>query len=295
MSEIEVRLPDGKTLSVPAGSTVLSVAERIGKGLARAALAGRVDGELVDLRVPIEQNAEVQIITAKSPEAGDVIRHSAEHVMADAVKRLFPGAQIDVGRADHSEKFQYDFLVEHPFTPEDLERIEAEMGKIIAEKSTFVREVLSREEARALFEEQGEDLKLSRLDDIPEGEEITVFRHGEFTDLCRGPHVQRTDQIGAFKLTEAAACVLAGRRAQPDAPADLRHRLPDREGARRAPRGDRGSPASRPPARGRGARALPAPPALAGLALLPAEGPGPLQHASSTTSAASTRSTATRR
>jgi threonyl-tRNA synthetase len=210
MSEIEVRLPDGKTLSVPAGSTVLFVAERIGKGLARAALAGRVDGDLVDLRVPIQENAEVEIVTAKSPEAGDVIRHSAEHVMADAVKRLFPGTQIDVGRADHSEKFQYDFLVEHPFTPEDLERIASEMGKIIDEKSTFVREVLGREEARALFEEQGEDLKLSRLDDVPDGEEITVFRHGDFTDLCRGPHVQRTDQIGAFKLTEAAASYWRG-------------------------------------------------------------------------------------
>jgi threonyl-tRNA synthetase len=195
---------------VPAGSTVLTVAERIGEGLARAALAGRVDGDLVDLRVPIQRNADVQIITAKSPEAGDVIRHSAEHVMADAVKRLFPGAQIDVGRADHSEKFQYDFLVERPFTPEDLERIASEMGKIIDEKSTFVRRALSREEAKALFEAQGEDLKLSRLDDVPEGEEITVFRHGSFTDLCRGPHVQRTDQIGAFKLTEAAACYWRG-------------------------------------------------------------------------------------
>jgi threonyl-tRNA synthetase len=210
MSEIEVRLPDGKTLTVPAGSTVLDVAERIGKGLARAALAGRLDGDLVDLRVPIQRNAELQIITARSPEAGDVIRHSAEHVMADAVKRLFPGAQIDVGRADHSEKFQYDFLVEHPFTPEDLERIASEMGKIIGEKSTFVRTALSREEAKALFEEQGEDLKLSRLDDVPEGEEITVFQHGSFIDLCRGPHVQRSDQIGAFKLTEAAACYWRG-------------------------------------------------------------------------------------
>jgi threonyl-tRNA synthetase len=210
MSEIEVRLPDGKTLSVPAGSTVLNVAERIGKGLARAALAGRIDGELVDLRVPLQRNAEVQIVTATSPEAGEVIRHSAEHVMADAVKRLFPGTQIDVGRSDHSEKFQYDFLVERPFTPEDLERIETEMGKIIGEKSKFVRETLVREEAKAFFKEQGEHLKLSRLDDIPEGEEITLFRHGGFTDLCRGPHVQRADQIGAFKLTEAAGSYWRG-------------------------------------------------------------------------------------
>jgi threonyl-tRNA synthetase len=210
MSEIEARLPDGKTLAMAAGSTALDVAERIGKGLARAALAGRVDGELVDLRVPIERSAEVQIITAKSPEAGEVIRHSAEHVMADAVKRLFPGAQIDVGRSDHSEKFQYDFLVDHPFTPDDLERISKEMTKIIGEKAGFVRETLDREAARALFKQQHEDLKLSRLDDIPEGEEISVFRHGEFTDLCRGPHVQRADQIGAFQLTEAAGSYWRG-------------------------------------------------------------------------------------
>jgi len=210
MSEIEVRLPDGKTLSVPADATVLDVAERIGKGLARAALAGRIDDELVDLRTPVGRDAEIRIITARSPEGGDVIRHSAEHVMADAVKRLFPNAQIDVGRSDHSEKFQYDFRVDRPFTPEDLEAIEAEMAKIIAEKSPFERRSLGREEAKAFFKEQGEELKVSRLDDIPEDAEITLFTHGGFTDLCRGPHVQRTDQIGAFRLIEAAGSYWRG-------------------------------------------------------------------------------------
>ncbi|MBW2289076.1 MAG: threonine--tRNA ligase [Deltaproteobacteria bacterium] len=215
MSEIEVRLPDGKTLSMPAGSNVLNVAERIGKGLMRAALAGRVDGQLVDLRVPLEHDAEVQIITAKSPEAGEVIRHSAEHVMADAVRRLFPGTQIDVGRSDHSEKFQYDFLVARPFTPDDLVAIATEMKNIIGEKSLFEREAISRDEARKLFAKEGEDLKLSRLDDIPDGEEITIFRQGKFTDLCRGPHVQRTDQIGAFQLIEAAGSYWRGDESNP--------------------------------------------------------------------------------
>ena len=111
MSEISVRLPDGKHLAVPAGATVLAVAERIGPGLARAALAGRIDGHLVDLRLPLQRACAIEIVTARDPQAGEVIRHSAEHVMADAVKRLFPAAQIDVGRSDHSEKFQYDFLV----------------------------------------------------------------------------------------------------------------------------------------------------------------------------------------
>jgi threonyl-tRNA synthetase len=210
MSEIQVRLPDGKTLSVPAGSSVLSVAERIGKGLARAALAGRVNGRLVDLRAPLHGDVSLEIVTAKDPAGAEVIRHSAEHVMADAVKRLFPNAQIDVGRTDHSEKFQYDFLVERPFTPEDLEQIEKEMAKIIAEKAVFTREVMSRSEARAFFETQGEKLKVSRLEDIPEGEDITVFRHGAFADLCRGPHVQRTDQIGAFTLLESAGSYWRG-------------------------------------------------------------------------------------
>jgi threonyl-tRNA synthetase len=136
MSDIQVRLPDGKALLVPAGSTVLSVAERIGKGLARAALAGRVDGRLLDLRTPLTADvARLEIVTDRDPAAGEVIRHSAEHVMADAVKRLFPDVQIDVGRSDHSEKFQYDFLVARPFTPEDLAQIEKEMEKILAVSS----------------------------------------------------------------------------------------------------------------------------------------------------------------
>ena len=210
MTEIRVRLPDGKTLAIPKGATVLSVAERIGPGLARAALAGRIDGRLVDLREPLAQDVALEIVTNRDPAAGEIVRHSAEHVMADAVKRLFPEAQIDVGRSDHSQKFQYDFLVERPFTPEDLERIEKEMGTIIAENASFSREVMTREQAQALFRDRGEDLKLSRLDDIPEGEEITVFRHGDFADLCRGPHVQRSDQIGAWKLLEVAGSYWRG-------------------------------------------------------------------------------------
>ena len=215
MSEIQIRLPDGKTLEMPAGSTVLSVAQRIGKGLAKAALAGRVDGRLVDLRVPLDGDAAVEIVTSKDPAGGEVIRHSAEHLMADAVKRLHPEVQIDVGRTDHSEKFQYDFLIDRPFTPSDLEQIEKEMGKILAEKSEFRREVMSREQARVFFAERGEQLKVSRLDDIPEGEEISIFVHGEFADLCRGPHVQRIDQIGAFKLLETAGSYWRGDESKP--------------------------------------------------------------------------------
>jgi threonyl-tRNA synthetase len=210
MSEIQVGLPDGRTLTVRRGASVLEVAEKIGKGLARAAYAGRIDGKLVDLRQPLDRDVSLQIVTDRDPEAGDVIRHSAEHVMADAVKRLFPDAQVDVGRTDHSEKFQYDFKVERAFTPEDLERIEAEMRRIVAEKAEFTREVVSREEAKRLFASLGETLKVSRIDDIPEGQDITLFRHGGFVDLCRGPHVRNAGQIGALKLIEAAGAYWRG-------------------------------------------------------------------------------------
>jgi threonyl-tRNA synthetase len=214
MSEIQIRLPDGNTLAVPRGSTVLEVAGTIGRGLAKAAFAGRIDGRLVDLRTPLEADAAIEIVTKRDPEAGEVIRHSAEHVMADAVKRLFPNAQVDVGRTDHSEKFQYDFLMEHPFTPEDLEEIEKEMWKILAEKSEFVREVMSREDAEAFFAARGEELKVSRVGDIPDDQEITIFRHGEFADLCRGPHVQRADQIGAFNIIDSAGAYWRGDESQ---------------------------------------------------------------------------------
>jgi len=212
---IEVRLPDGKVLRVVAGTTVVEIAAQIGPGLARAALAGRVAGQLVDLRTPLEENVALEIVTARDPDAGQVIRHSAEHVMADAVKRLFPEAQVDVGRKDHAEKFQYDFLMPRSFTAEDIEHIEAEMNKILREKAVFTRRVVSRAEAAELFAAKGEQLKLARLEDIPESAPITLFQHGDFVDLCRGPHVQRSDQIGAVKLLETAGAYWRGDEANP--------------------------------------------------------------------------------
>jgi threonyl-tRNA synthetase len=210
MSDISVQLPDGNTLAVPGGSTVLSVAERIGPGLAKAAVAGRIDGQLVELRLPLHENVSLEIVTLRDPEAGEILRHSAEHVMADAVKRLFTEAQVDAGRIDHAEKFQYDFLVDQPFTPEDIERIEKEMRNIIDAGLPFEREVVSRDEARRIFSELGEELKLSRIDDIPHDAEITLFRHGGFVDLCRGPHLRSTDQIGAVQLLEVSGAYFRG-------------------------------------------------------------------------------------
>ncbi|HSN55269.1 MAG TPA: threonine--tRNA ligase [Candidatus Sulfomarinibacteraceae bacterium] len=207
---IQVTLPDGSSREFPAGSTVLDVAAAIGPRLARDTVAGRVDGRLVDLRTRLEGDVELRIVTSRDPEAGEVIRHSAEHVMADAVKRLWPGTPIDAGRQDHSEKFQYDFRFPRPFRPEDFERIEEEMRRIIAEDLPFEREEVDRDRVRSVMAARGEDIKLIRLEDIPEGEAISLYRHGDFVDLCRGPHLQRTGQIGAVRLLEASGAYFRG-------------------------------------------------------------------------------------
>ncbi len=208
--QIELELPDGTRMRVSEGTTSLAVAREIGPGLAKAALAARLNEQLIDLRAPIRSGGSFSVITARDAEGGEVIRHSAEHVMADAVKRLWPETQIDVGRSDHSEKFQYDFDIPVRLTSDDLQKIEAEMGRIIAEGVDFSLEIVTREAALERFTDRGERLKLSRLGDIPEGEEITLFRHGQFIDLCRGPHVQNTKQIGAWKLTELAGSYWRG-------------------------------------------------------------------------------------
>src|ERR1051326_5141722 len=202
---VHITLPDGKILKVDSGTTILEVAKKIGAGLAKAALAGKIDGKLVDLRLPLQKDCALSIVTDKDPQSGEVIRHSAENVMADAVKQLWPEVQIDVGRTDHTEKFQYDFKMKRPFTPDDLPKIEAKMMEIIKKQDDFKREVVDRKKAKEIFKKMGEQLKVSRIDDIPEGEEISLFRHGDFVDLCRGPHVQNSKQIGAIKLLEASA------------------------------------------------------------------------------------------
>ncbi len=209
-SQIALTLPDGSVREVPVGTTALEVAAGIGPGLARAAVGAELEGELVDLRLPLRQSGAFRLLTSKDEEAGVFIRHSAEHVMADAVQRLWPGTEIDAGRKDHSEKFQYDFRFPRAFTPEDLERIEATMREILQEDSTFERIEIGRDAAAELFQEMGESLKVERLKDIPEADTITLYRDGEFTDLCRGPHVQRLSQIGAVKLLEASGVYWKG-------------------------------------------------------------------------------------
>ena len=208
--QIELTLPDGSARQVVEGTTALEVAASIGPKLARDAVGAYLDGRAVDLRWPMTSGGRFKLVTVQSAEAGDFIRHSAEHVLADAVKRLWPEAEIDVGRQDHSEKFQYDFRFPRAFAPEDLERIEAKMREILAEDREFERIEVSREEAARIFAEMGETLKVERLREIPEGETITLFRHGPFTDLCRGPHVRRTSQIQAVKLLESSGVYFRG-------------------------------------------------------------------------------------
>jgi threonyl-tRNA synthetase len=207
---LTLTLPDGSAREAAVGSTALDVARSIGPRLAKDAIGAELDGAPIDLRAPLLQGGKFRIFTAKSPESGPFIRHSAEHVLADAVTRLWPEALYDAGRKDHSEKFQYDFRFPRAFSAEDLERIEAKMREILQEDAPFERVEVSREEAERMFREAGNDLKLDRLKDIPEGETITLYRHGRFTDLCRGPHVQRASQIGAAKLLEASGVYFKG-------------------------------------------------------------------------------------
>lgn len=208
--EIVLALPDGSERRLPAGSTALEAAASIGPKLARDAVGAELDGAPVDLRAPLVRGGRFRVYTSKSPEAGAFVRHSAEHVLADAVTRLWPGALYDAGRKDHSEKYQYDFRFERAFSPEDLAAIEAKMREILAEDATFERVEVPRAEAERLFRERGNDLKLERLRDIPEGETITLYRHGRFVDLCRGPHVQRASQIGAVRLLESSGVYFKG-------------------------------------------------------------------------------------
>ena len=207
---IVLTLPDGSERTVAAGTTALEVAHTIGPRLAQDAVGAELGGRRIDLHEPLTSGGPFKLFTTRSPEAGEFVRHSAEHVLADAVTRLWPAALYDAGRKDHGEKFQYDFRFERAFGPEDLAAIEAKMREIVAEDAPFERVEVTREEAFEIFRELGNDLKLERLQDIPEGERITLYRHGRFTDLCRGPHLQRAGQIGAVKLLESSGVYFKG-------------------------------------------------------------------------------------
>jgi threonyl-tRNA synthetase len=206
---IEITLPDGSKRPFDHPVTVQDVAASIGAGLAKATLAGKVDGKLVDASFPIEHDASLQIVTEKSPEALEILRHSTAHLMGQAVQRLFPGAQVTIGPVIDNG-FYYDFAYERPFTPDDLPKIEAEMHKIVAEQLPVTRSVKSRDEAVAFFRGLGENYKAEIIEGIPADQDLSLYSQGEFTDLCRGPHVPNTGRLHSFKLMKVAGAYWRG-------------------------------------------------------------------------------------
>ena len=209
-SDITVTFPDGARRSVRRGISGKALAESIGKSLAKRAVAMVVDGKLADLADPIERDASVKILSRGDPEALELIRHDAAHVMAEAVQGLWPGTQVTIGPVIENG-FYYDFAKAEPFHPEDLEKIEAKMREIVAHNAPFTKEYWSREQARAFFKEKGELFKVELVDAIPEGEDLKIYRQGTWLDLCRGPHMTSTGQIGkAFKLSKFAGSYWRG-------------------------------------------------------------------------------------
>ena len=206
---ISITLPDGSQRQFDAPVSVQDVAASIGAGLAKATLAGKVDDRLVDASHVIDHDVALSIITDKSPEALDILRHSTAHLLAQAVQRLFPGAQVTIGPVIDNG-FYYDFAFERPFTPEDLPAIEAEMQKIVKEALPVSRSVKSRDDAVAFFKGMGEAYKAEIIESIPADQALSLYSQGEFTDLCRGPHVPGTDKLRAFKLMKVAGAYWRG-------------------------------------------------------------------------------------
>ncbi|MDB5871428.1 MAG: threonine--tRNA ligase, partial [Ramlibacter sp.] len=206
---IQVTLPDGSKREYPGPVTVADVAASIGPGLAKAALAGKVDGKVVDTGFTISKDSPVAIVTAKDAEGLDVIRHSTAHLLAYAVKELFPEAQVTIGPVIENGFF-YDFSYKRPFTPEDLAAIEKRMSELAAKDEPVTRRVLPRDEAVAYFKSLGEHYKAEIIASIPANEDVSLYREGKFEDLCRGPHVPSTGKLKFFKLMKVAGAYWRG-------------------------------------------------------------------------------------
>jgi len=204
-----ITLPDGSSRQFDQSVSVHDVASAIGPGLAKAALAGRVDGKLVDTSHMIEEDASLAIVTGRDEDGLEVIRHSTAHLMAQAVKQLFPDAQVTIGPIIE-DGFYYDFSLEKPLTLEDLTAIEARMKQLVKANQPVVRSLMARDEAVAFFREQGENYKAEIIESIPSDEDLSLYNQGDFTDLCRGPHVPATGHLGAFKLMKVAGAYWRG-------------------------------------------------------------------------------------
>ena len=206
---MKITLKDGSVKEYSEAKSVFDIALDISEGLARVAAAGEVNGEIVDLRTVLDTDCELNIVTVNDTEGLRVIRHTASHVLAEAVKKLFPNAKVTIGPAI-DEGFYYDFDVEAPFSREDLDNIEAEMKKIIKEGHKIERFTLPREEAIKFMQEKGEPFKVELIEDLPEGSEISFYDQGDFVDLCAGPHLMSTKGIKAFKLTSSSMAYWRG-------------------------------------------------------------------------------------
>jgi threonyl-tRNA synthetase len=209
---ITVVLPNGAEKQLDDGATAMDLAKSISAGLAEQVVVARVDGVVQDLRIPLKSGQKVELLKADSPEGRDTINHSAEHVLALAVCRLFPGAKVTMGPKTHEDGFHYDFDIGRAFGPDDLEKIEAEMQKIVDGKTPFSMVEVTRDEAVALFEKHGQnnEYKAEILGWIPQGERITLYTNGEFVDLCRGPHLPHTGFIKGLKVMAASAAYWRG-------------------------------------------------------------------------------------
>ena len=204
-----ITLPDGSIREFDHAVSVLDIALSIGSGLAKATLAGRVNNILVDANTLINEDASLQIITAKDLDGIDIIRHSTAHLLAQAVKQLFPDAQVTIGPVIENGFF-YDFAYKRPFTTEDLTVIEAKMQQLVAEDLVISRSVLSRDDAVSFFRDQGEAYKAEIIESIPADQDLSLYQQGGFTDLCRGPHVPSTGKLNAFKLMKIAGAYWRG-------------------------------------------------------------------------------------
>ena len=204
-----INLPDGSQRTFEQPVSVADVAFDIGPGLAKAALAGVVDGREVDTSFVIDSDSALSIITERDEAGVEIIRHSTAHLLAQAVQQLFPGTQVTIGPTVENG-FYYDFATGHNFTPEDLERIEKRMEELASADLPVERVVYSREQAIDLFRNMGEHFKVQIIEDLPGGEEISIYKQGEWMDLCRGPHVPTTSKLKAFKLTKVAGAYWRG-------------------------------------------------------------------------------------
>jgi len=208
--EITVTLPDGAKRTYPAGTTAMQVAENISKSLAKAVIAAKIDGALSDLSLPIERDVSLALVKREDPEALGLIRHDTAHVLAEAVQTLFPGTQVTIG-PNIENGFFYDFARNEPFSTDDFAAIEKEMRKIVERGAPFTREVWDRNEAIKFFKNKGENFKAELIQDLPETEEIKMYKQGEWIDLCRGPHMPTTKHVGnAFKLMKVAGAYWRG-------------------------------------------------------------------------------------